>query len=150
MKRSSVDLALLVIRLALGTVFIAHGSAKFFPGWWGLEDGGIGKFATSLNGMGVPAPDVMAYIVAGWELGGGALVVLGLVTRIAALGLLGTMIVAFIKVHMNNGFFLPPLGKLPGFEYVLALGAMALALVIAGAGQLALDPMVFKGKPKGP
>jgi putative oxidoreductase len=150
MKRSAVDLALLVIRLALGTVFIAHGSAKLFPSLWGIEGGGIEKFATSLSGMGVPLPDVMAYVVAAWELGGGILLVLGLATRIAALGILGTMFVAFVKVHMSQGFFLPPVGKSLGFEYVMVLGATALALVIAGAGQFALDPMVFKGKPKGP
>jgi uncharacterized membrane protein YphA (DoxX/SURF4 family) len=58
--------------------------------------------------------------------------------------------VAFVKVHMSQGFFIPPVSKSMGFEYVMVLGAMALAIVIAGAGQFALDPMVFKSKPKGP
>ncbi len=155
----TVDLALLIIRLALGAVFIAHGAAKFFPQYFG--GGGIEGFAKALGDMQVPAPLLMAYLSAGWELGGGALLVIGLASRIAALGLVANMVVALVKVHLHNGFFMMKPGTLleqsqqvlagkVGYEYIVVLGAMALAVVIAGPGQVALDAMFAKGPKKGP
>jgi putative oxidoreductase len=153
MKKSEglpVDLALLVIRIALGVVFLFHGLVKFSPQLLGMEGVGIEGFVAYLNDLGVPAPQVMAYVVAGWEVGGGALLLIGLASRIMALGLLGDMIVAVVKSHLHQGFFLPPVSKAIGYEFAMTLGLMALAIVIAGPGQLALDGRIFKGKKKGP
>jgi putative oxidoreductase len=152
-KESLVDLGLLVLRLALGAVFVLHGLQKFFPQLWGGGPG-IGGFAQFLQALGVPQPQVMAYLVAGWELVGGAFVGLGVLPRIAALGLLADMIVAILRVHLPNGFFTFPPGVQQitpgqvGFEFALTLGSMALAVVLAGPGSLALQRAVAGRKKK--
>lgn len=143
-KLEKTDIGLLLIRLALGAVFVAHGLQKFFPAQFG-GGGGIEGFTKMLTDLDVPQPQVMAYITAACELGGGALVVLGLFTRIGALAIVGVMTVAFVKVHMRNGFFAPA-----GFEYVMVLGAAALALVVAGAGSMGADAMIGTKGPKKP
>lgn len=145
-KFEKTDLALLLIRLALGAVFVVHGLDKFFPALVGSGGGGIEGFTKFLTDLNVPQPQAMAYITAACELGGGALVVLGLFTRIGALALVGVMTVAFVKVHMRNGFFDPP----AGFEYVMVLGVAALAIVVAGAGSMGADAMMGKKGPKKP
>ncbi len=139
-KESLVDLALLVLRLALGAVFVVHGLQKFFPQLWGGP--GIAGFAQSLGGMNVPQPEAMAWIVAGWELVGGAFVAVGILPRIAALGLLADMICAVALVHLRNGFF----AQNRGFEYPMTLGVIALAIVIAGSGKYALQGAIAKKK----
>ena len=144
-KFEKTDLALLLIRLALGAVFVVHGLNKFFPALVGGPAGGIEGFTKFLTDLNIPQPQAMAYITAACELGGGALVVLGLFTRIGALALVGVMTVAFVKVHMRNGFFAPA-----GFEYVMVLGAAALALVVAGAGSMGADAMIGTKGPKKP
>jgi putative oxidoreductase len=91
----------------------------------------------------------MAYLVAGWEVGGGVAVALGILPRIAALGLLGVMLVAMLKVHLAYGFFMPPVGKGLGYEYAMTLAAMALAILVAGPGKAAILPeLKLKGKKK--
>lgn len=137
-QESRVDVALLVIRLALGVVFLAHGLDKF-----GFLGGGAGMvgFTSYLESLRIPLPAIMAYIVAGGEVAGGVLVLAGLFSRIAALGLLGIMIVACLKVHITNGFFLDS-ARGVGFEYVMVLGGMALSLVLAGEGRFSIGAVV--------
>ena len=86
---SGADLGLLILRLVLGGTFLAHGSQKLF----GLFGGpGISGFAEGLAGYGYRAPEVLALVTGITETVGGALVVLGLVTPLAAAGLLGIMV----------------------------------------------------------
>jgi putative oxidoreductase len=135
-----IDLALLVLRLALGAVFVMHGLQKLIPGTVGGGEGiqGLVKILTDAK---TPSPEVLAYVAAIWEVAGGALVAIGLFTRIAALGLLGIMFVAILTIHLKNGFFLP------GYEFAMVLGTVALAIVVAGAGKVSLGAAFAK---KGP
>ena len=78
-------------------------------------------------------PGWLAYASAGAELGGGILVLIGLVTRIASLFILINMLVAIVKVHLHNGLTSAP-GK-TGYEFPLALAAIALACPCLGPAQ---------------
>lgn len=119
---SRIDLALLVLRVIIGGIFIAHGAQKLFV--FGL-DGAAGAFAQ----MGAPMPAVTSAISAFIEFFGGIALVLGLLARWAGLGLALDMAGAMMIVHLKNGFFLPM-----GIEFVLALFAGAVTIAIAGAG----------------
>ncbi|HYL11762.1 MAG TPA: DoxX family protein [Terriglobales bacterium] len=117
-------LALLILRLVLGAIMIAHGYGKVF--------GGTQKFVHMVSGLGLPG--WMAYLSAAAEFGGGILLVLGLITRLAALAVLVDMLVAISKVHFKNGLM-----GLSGYEFPLAVAAIAFALIFFGAGPIALD-----------
>lgn len=129
-RSSALDTALLLLRLAVGVVLLAHGAQKLFV--YGLE-GVSGSFAQ----MGVPLAGVLAPVVSFVELLGGAALVLGLLTRWAALALAIDMLVAMLVVHLPNGFFLPS-----GIEFTLVLAAATLALAITGAGAYSLDALL--------
>ena len=125
-------LALLVMRLVLATVMIAHGSPKVF--------GGMPRFQTIVTGIGFPA--WMAYIAAGTEFLGGILVLLGIWTRPAAFAITIDLAVAIIKVHAKSGLRGPG-----GFEFPLSLVTIAFALIFFGAGPISLDA-IFSGRPQ--
>jgi putative oxidoreductase len=118
-------LGLLVLRLALGAVMIAHGYQKIF--------GGMPQFMQMLQHMGIPA--WMAYLTVAAEFGGGILLVAGFLTRLAALAIFIDMVVAIIKVHLHNGLF----SKNGGFEFPMVCGAIAFSLIWSGAGPIAMD-----------
>ena len=132
--------SLLVVRLALGVVFFAHGAQKVL-GWFGGPglDGSIKMF----RGMGVPpAAAVLAAFI---EFLGGCSMITGLLVRPAAIGIMVVMFVAITMVHGKHGFFLNlgvP-GKGPGYEFNFALIAMALAILIGGGGILSLDRAIW-------
>ena len=134
---TATDVGLFVLRLALGVIFIAHGGQKLF----GLF-GGPGLSATIDTFdkfLGIPAP--LAYLAVFTEFFGGLALVSGLFSRLAGLGLAVTMVVATIKARLANGFFLtsgPPPYHTIGYEYNLALFAMALAVVFTGPGRIAI------------
>lgn len=111
--------ALLVMRLVLGAIMIAHGYSKVFGGFHGHE-----QFVVSL---GLPA--WMAYLSAGTEFFGGIAIVLGVFTRFFSLAVVIEMAVAIWKVHFKNGLKGPA-----GCEFPLALAAIALALMCYGGG----------------
>jgi putative oxidoreductase len=128
-------LGLLLLRLAIGGVFVMHGAQKMFGaiGGPGLK-GAVG--AAEMVGF----PAFFGYILAATEFFGGLAIILGLGTRIAAALIAFVMGVAIVKVHGSQGFFLKtvdtPGGPVPGgweFPYVLLLGSLALALTGAGA-----------------
>lgn len=137
------DAALLVLRLALGVIFLAHGSQKVL----GLF-GGEGLQATVANFQAyLGIPPVFGTVAAFTEFLGGIGLVVGFLTRLSALGIGVTMIVAAFKVHLANGFFLNfscEAGKGHGIEYNLALLGIALALVLTGGGDYSLDKKVCK------
>lgn len=138
-----MSVGLLILRLALGIVFFAHGAQKVL-GWWGGH--GIEGFVGHVAQMGFPA--WMGYLAAYTEFLGGIAVVIGLLTRLASLGLVSTMAVAIWKVHGANGLFLNGMcepGRGNGFEYAMVLGAMALCLVFAGAGRISIDGFIRGG-----
>jgi len=132
--------SLLVVRLGLGVIFFAHGSQKVL-GWFGGH--GLGGTVKMFRGMGVPP--VAAVLVSFIEFLGGLGMIVGLLARPAAVGIIVVMLVAIAKVHGKHGFFLNlgvP-GKGPGFEFNFALIAMALAILIGGAGILSLDRAIW-------
>jgi putative oxidoreductase len=104
-----------------------HGWQKVFQ--FGFP-GVTGAFAK----MGVPVPGVMGPFIALLELLGGAALIIGLLTRLAALGLMFDMLGAIVLVHLAGGYFLPA-----GYEYALLLFASCLALVLGGPGSLSAD-----------
>jgi putative oxidoreductase len=131
----------LVVRLALGVIFFAHGAQKVL-GWFG----GQGLRATVAGfekGLGIPP--AAAVIAAFIEFLGGLALIVGLLARPAALGLIVVMLVAVSKVHVQHGFFLnwsmTP-GKGHGWEFNFALMAMALAILVGGAGMLSVDRLI--------
>jgi putative oxidoreductase len=129
--------SLLVIRLALGAIFFAHGAQKVF-GWFGGR--GLSATIAGFRQMNIPAAATV--LAACIECFGGFAVLLGFLTRPAALGLIVVMLVAIAKVHAPHGFFLNwsmTQGKGHGYEFNLALIAMALALLIGGGGALSID-----------
>src|SRR5204862_3142394 len=123
---------LTLLRVVLGSIFIAHGAQKLFM--FGLA-GVAGAFAH----MGVPAANIMGPFIAFLEFFGGIAVVLGLLTRLASLGLAADMIGAIVLVHLKAGFFNPG-----GIEFPLTLLAISLALVTAGSGRFSLDALIAK------
>ena len=131
-SRRQIDTALAVLRVVLGITFILHGGQKLFVfGFSGVS----GAFAQ----MGIPAPGLLGPFVAFVEFFGGIAILLGLLTRLAALGIGATMVVAILTVHLKNGFFAPT-----GIEFPLSLLGSAIALVIMGAGDFSLDALIGK------
>lgn len=134
--------ALTVVRVVLGIIFFMHGSQKVL-GWWG--GGGLAATVQGMTGMGLPA--VLVHIVCFTEFLGGIALFFGLLTRLAALGILLVMVGAVVTVHGPNGFFInwflkPGVGH--GYEYNLALIAMSLSLILGGGGCWALDGLCCK------
>jgi putative oxidoreductase len=120
------------LRLALGAVFIAHGAQKLFGAFGG---NGLSATAEGFDKMGFHPGLFWATLVAIVEFFGGVCVLVGLLTRWAALLLAITMAVAVIKVHLSHGFF----AANRGYEYPLTLCLVALALLLIGPGKLSLD-----------
>ncbi|HEY9284065.1 MAG TPA: DoxX family protein [Pyrinomonadaceae bacterium] len=135
--------ATLPVRLALGAVFVAHGAQKVFGLWGGP---GWAKFTSFPTPFGFMRPAWLwmgAAAVA--ELVGGALVLLGLFTRLGAFVLACTMLTAMFGVHWAGGFFLQRGDALDGIEYTLALLGMSVALLIEGGGQASIDKRLQGG-----
>lgn len=124
-------MALLALRLVLATIMIAHGSQKIF--------GGMPRFQSMVSGIGFPA--WMAYLSAAAEFGGGILVLLGVLTRCAALAITIDLLIAIVKVHAKSGLRGPG-----GFEFPLAVVAIAFALIFFGPGPISVDT-IFSGRP---
>ncbi|GHA30300.1 DoxX family protein [Oceanisphaera arctica] len=129
--------AALVLRVPVGLILAAHGAQKLF-GWfggYGLE--GTGQWLASI---GLEPGYLMALLAGGAEFFGGLALVLGLLTRPAALVSAFTMLVAIFAVHIGNGLFMSN----NGYEYALALFAVTLALAVQGAGRFALDKVLLE------
>jgi putative oxidoreductase len=131
--RGGIDLGLLVLRVVLGVTMGAHGLQHLFGAFGGP---GVGGFARLLGSLGYTSQTTLLSWIAGiCEVLGGALVLVGLFTPIGAAALLGVC-VNIVYVKFNGGFFARE-GQ--GFEFELLLGAASLAVLLAGAGRIALD-----------
>ena len=131
-----------IVQIVLGVVFFAHGAQKAL-GWFG----GTGLQSTVRvfrEHLRIPAPlEVLA--VAAEFLGGLGLIV-GLLSRIAALGIAVVMIVALLAVHWKFGFFMNWYGEKQGhgIEYHILVLALALAVMVKGAGAFSLDQVLYQ------
>jgi putative oxidoreductase len=131
-----------ILRLGLGVVFFAHGCQKVL-GWFG----GNGLSATAdmfTHHMNIPAP--LAYLAIAAEFLGGLGLILGLLGRVAAFGILCNMVVAVITVHWQNGLFMNWAGtqKGEGFEYHILAIVICLVLMREGSGALSFDRMLTR------
>ncbi len=127
------SVGLLLIRLFLGLGLAAHGYDKFFG------EHGVAGFAGFLKSLGVPNPEIAAYVSAGTELVCGALIAVGLLTRLAAIPLGFNMLVAAFTAHKASYFIF---NSPPGKEYALNLGVVFLALAFTGAGRISIDRVI--------
>ncbi len=132
------DLGLLALRVALGLVFLGHGAQKAFGAFGGPGFAGAAGFFDSL---GLRPARFWAATAAAAELLAGTLLVLGLLTPVAAVLVFATMAVAIAKVHGPKGFFV----QNGGFEYNLVLVVAALAVAAAGPGAYSLDRLLGLG-----
>lgn len=126
------DIGLAIIRVIVGITFLAHGSQKLFQF-------GVPGVAGMMGHLGIPFPTLSAVLIIAAEFGGGLFLLLGLFTRLAAIPIAFSMLVAILQVHLKGGFFLPT-----GFEYALVMLASTVALAIAGGGACALDNVIAK------
>lgn len=123
------DTALLAVRLVLGVVMVAHG----WNHWRG--GGGISGTAGWFAGLGLRQPRSQAWLSVLTEMGAGVLVIAGFLTSLACAAVLSVMLVAGLLAHRPNGFFVFK----EGYEYVLVLGVLVVALGAWGPGEYALD-----------
>ncbi|HKF41021.1 MAG TPA: DoxX family protein [Candidatus Acidoferrum sp.] len=134
------DLALAFARIILGIVFFAHGAQKML-GWFG----GFGFSGTvdAFDKMGMPAP--LAYFIIFVEFFGALSMIFGLLSRLGGLGITALMLGAIFTVHMRNGFYMNWFGnqKGEGFEFHLLVIALAVLILIRGAGAFSLDRLLY-------
>jgi putative oxidoreductase len=135
---TQIDLGLLVMRLVVGTIFIAHGGQKIFTMGFDGVAGGFGQ-------MGVPMAGIVGPFVALLEFFGGFALIAGFLARLVALGLGINMIGAMVIVHAKNGFFNPG-----GIEFPLLLLGGAIMLVLAGAGRWSVDAIIGRNRGEQP
>ena len=134
MRERGHDAALLLLRIALGVVFIAHGAQKLF----GLFGGpGLAGFTPMIEKMGMRP--IVATLVAIGEFFGGLGLLVGLLTRLAAIGPLASMAGAIVLVHAKGGFFLPH-----GFEYALTMLLLSVAVLFGGPGRYSIDAALHR------
>lgn len=132
------DLIVTMLRLVLGVIFLCHGGQKVF-GWFGS---GL-TFSSTMNmftqQMHIPTPFAFLAIMA--EFAGGIGLIVGLLSRIAALGIICNMAVAIFMVHSKFGLFMNWFGNQQGegYEYHVLAIAIGLAILVKGSGALSID-----------
>jgi putative oxidoreductase len=127
----AINLALLVLRVAAGAVMLAHGINHIFGG------GKVAGTARWFESLGMRPGPVHAWLASLTEIVAGAGLVVGLLTPFGGAGIVGVMLVAWITNHRGNGFFIFRPGE--GWEYVMTLTVVGLALATVGPGEWSLD-----------
>ena len=139
----------LPLRVIVGYGFIAHGLAKLMRGPSG--------FSNTLHGLGVPAPEVMAWATIGVEIIGGFAVLVGAFVAIASIPLAVVLLVAMFTVHLPYGFSSVKLVAVtaagaqfapPGFEVPLLYLAALAALAVGGSGPFSIDGLIASREKK--
>ena len=132
-----VDVALVAVRTALAWIFIWYGSGKLFGSF-----NGPGIHETSLffaNTAHLHPGGFFAVLGGVMELGGGIAIALGLGTRLAGAALFGDMVMAMITVTWTNGINAEKFP--PGYDFNVALAALALVVALLGAGRFSVDAL---------
>lgn len=122
------DLGALLLRIGVGAVFAVHG--------WEKYDGGVGTWADVLRSLDVPAPEVVAWLQIVAEGVGGLMLIVGVLTRLITLPLIGIMIGAILLVKVDVGFIV---ADATGAELETALLAGLLGLLFIGPGRFSVD-----------
>ena len=136
-RRGTQDLGLLLLRVAVGALFIGHGLQKAFGLWGGP---GFDGFESSLTDLGFQRADILTYVATGGQLAAGVLLVLGLFTPVAAAGALAYLVTGVLADAMTAhqearlSSFLTD-----GHEYKVVLVAAVAALVLTGPGRYGFD-----------
>lgn len=131
------NLALMLLRAQLGLVMVAHGWNHLFGG--GKLDGTARWFES----IGMRPGRLHAWSASVTELVSGVLLLLGFLTPLAAAGVVGVMVVAWVTAHLGNGFFIFRPGQ--GWEYVMTLAVVAVAVAGLGPGDWSLDARLSVG-----
>ncbi len=126
-----LDISLLFIRLGLGAVYAAHGGQKLFQY-------GLAGVAGGFEQMGLPMPQILGPLAAILEFFGGTALILGILSRPAAIAVGLSALGAAALVHGPAGFFLPA-----GYEFVMVLSAMALTIALCGGGRYSVDNLIL-------
>ena len=136
------DWVITMVRMVLGIVFFAHG-AQMALGWFGGA-GLQSTMRTFRESLRIPAPLALLSVAA--EFLGGLGLIAGLLSRVAALGIVVVMGVALLVVHRKFGFFMNWFGEKQGhgIEYHVLVLALALTVVVKGAGAFSLDQLLYQ------
>jgi len=132
---ANAGLEAVILRAPIGLILAAHGSQKLFAWFGGYGLDGTGQWMAS---VGLTPGFVMALLAGSAEFFGGVALILGLLTRPAAMFNALTMLVALFWVHWGQGFFMDT----HGIEYALALLSATTALIVIGGGRYSLDALI--------
>lgn len=129
---SNAGYGITFVRIVTGLVFMMHGSQKLFGAFGGSGIEGTAQFMGSL---GLEPAILMAFLAGAGEFFGGLFLIIGLLSRFAAITTTIVSLVALFSVHINNGFFMSN----GGIEFILVLLINSIAILIAGSGKLSVD-----------
>ncbi len=144
MRKWNSDIALLLLRIGVGLVFIPHGYSKVFG------PGGAAAFAADMPNFHLPVS--LGYVAAWAEMFGSILLILGVLTRIDAFLLACVMAAATLMVKLPDALYEVPRGTskflvaMRGIELELMLMIASLAIVLLGPGRIAMDALIFRKK----
>lgn len=123
---------LLALRVALGVIFAWHGYDKFVKG--------NEMIAGFMGSIGLPMPELMAFLLTYGELVGGLLLIVGAMTYWVSIVNVIISVVAFVTVHMGKGFAVSN----GGYEFIMLIGAASFAILCLGAGKYSVDAWMRK------